>query len=140
LDIVPERAEALGVGWDEGLSVVALAEVEFALGLLQILETLLPRGFQAAGHETILGLDRAIAAFGAVGLIPRPLDGEAPLRERRIVVGVELRRRHERGVQGGGGERGEEGRRHRRVDLNTADREAVDAAAVDTSVPTAKSC
>jgi hypothetical protein len=58
---------------------------------------------QAAGHEAMLGLDRAIAAFGAVGVIPRPLAGEAPLRERRIVVGVELRRRHERGVQGGGG-------------------------------------
>jgi hypothetical protein len=102
-DIVTERAEALGVGRAEGLPVVALAEVKFALGLLQVPETLLPLGFQATGHEAILGLDRAIAAFGAVGVIPRSLDGEAPLRERRIVVGVELRRRHERGVQGGGG-------------------------------------
>jgi hypothetical protein len=130
-DIVTERAEALGVGWAEGPPVVALPKVEFALGLLQVSQTLLPLGFQAAGHEVILGLDRAIAAFGAVGCIPRPLDGEVPLRERRIVVGAKLGRRDERSVHGGWSECGEEGRRHRVIDLDSADREAVDAAAVD---------
>ena len=60
----PRAAEALGVGWAEGLSVVALAEVEFALACSRSRR----RCSHAASRPRPRGdarLDRAIAAFGA---------------------------------------------------------------------------
>jgi hypothetical protein len=129
--IIAERAEALGIGRAEDLPPLVLADGKLTLGVLEIPQTLLPLRFQAAGDEAILRLHGAIAPLSAFGFIPRTLDGQTPLRERRVVVGFELLRRHQGRLHSRRGEGCQKGRRHRVVDLDTADVEAVDAAAVD---------
>jgi hypothetical protein len=130
-EIVTERTQTFRVGGTQCTRALGLATGQFALGLVELPPPPLPVGFEAAGHQPILGLRRAIAALGAFGFVACPFDGEAPLRERRIMVGVELLRGHERGVEGGRREGGEEGRGHGRVDLESPDVEAVDAPSLD---------
>jgi hypothetical protein len=101
------------------------------LGRLQGLQTLLPFPLKAARHESVLGIDGAIAAFGARDFVARSFHAETPLLECRIAIGGEL--------LGGGessGERGrlqsrDEGLCHSLVDLNASDVEAIDAASFD---------
>ena len=129
--IVAEGAEAFGVDLAEGAPPLMLAGLELALRDFKIPQALLPLGFEAASHETIFRFDRAIPALGAFGSIPRALDRQPPLRERGLIIVVELLRGDERGVDGGRSEGREERRGDGLVDLDPADGEAVDAAARD---------
>ena len=130
-EVVTEGAKAFRVGGTQRARALGLAAGQFALRLVELPQPPLPVGFESAGHQPILGLHRAIAALGAFGFVPCPFDGEAPLRERGIMVGVELLRGDERGVEGGRREGREEGRGHGRVDLESPDVEAVDATPLD---------
>ena len=69
---------------------------------------MLPVALQAARDEAVLGLDLAVAALGALGLIFGALDLQPPLRQRGVVVGLERLGRAQRGLHAGGGERGQQ--------------------------------
>jgi hypothetical protein len=130
-EIIAEGTEAIGVDLAEGAPPPMVAGLKLALRDVEIPEALLPLGFESASHEAIFRFDRAIPALGAFGFIPRALDGEPPLREPGFIIVIELLRGDERGIDGGRREGREDGRGDRLVDLNPADGEAVDAAALD---------
>lgn len=65
------------------------AQRELGLGLGELDEGVLPVALQAAGDQTVLGLDLAVAALGALGLIGGALELQAPLAQRGVVVGLE---------------------------------------------------
>src|SRR5262249_20430303 len=88
-------------------------------------------GLDATGDETVVGVDGAIATFGALRVVACPLNRETPLRERAVVVGLKPFSGGERRLDTKGRERGKHGLRHRFVDLHGADAEAIDAAALD---------
>ena len=90
-----------------------------------------PVAFQSARDEAVLGLDLAVAAFGPFGLVLGALDLEPPLRERGVVVVLERFGGGERGLDPGGGERGQERARDGLVDLGAADAQAPLAASLD---------
>ena len=92
---------------------------------------MLPVAFQAAGDEPVLGLDLAIAALGAVGLVLGALELQAPLFQRGVVVLLELLGRLQRGLDAGRGECGEQRAGDGLVDLSAADPHAPSAAALD---------
>ena len=81
-----------------------------ACGGVEFLQALLPLGLQAASDQSVLRIDGAIAAFGALGLVPGPLDLQSPLRERAVVIGFELLG----GLQGGRDAGGSRARRETR--------------------------
>jgi hypothetical protein len=102
-----------------------------ALRGLQRLQGFFPLSLEAARHETVVGIDGAIAALGALGFITGAFHGESPLLERRVAIRLEPL---------GGGDRcgelcrfqgGDEGFRDGVADLDAADTEAIDAAALD---------
>ena len=90
------------------LRALLLAQRELGLGLGKRAERLLPVALQAAGDETVLGLDLAVATLGPLGLVSRLLDLQPPLRERGVVVVLERLGRGERRLHAGGGQRRQE--------------------------------
>ena len=90
-----------------------------------------PLRFEAARDQTIVRIDRPIAAFGALRLVARALDVAPELRQGGVVIGLELCGGLQRGRQAGRGERREERRGDGRIDLAAADAQAVLTAAVD---------
>jgi hypothetical protein len=134
-EIIAEGAEAFGVDPVQNAPPLWRAGLKFALRELEIPQALLPLGFEPASHEAIFWFDRTIPALGALGFIARALDREPPLRERGLIIVVELVGGDERGIDGGRREGGEEGRGDGLVDLNPADGEAVDAAPSTRSLP-----
>ena len=62
---------------------------ELGFGLLELAQALLPLALEAAGDETVLGIDSAIAAFGTLCLVPGPFSGEPALGERIVAIGFE---------------------------------------------------
>ena len=87
-------------------------------------ERVLPVAFKPAGDQPVLGLDLAVAALGAVGVVSGALDLQPPLHERGVVVGLERLGRDERGLHAGGGERCQQRAGDRLVDLRAADAHA----------------
>ena len=79
----------------------------------------------------MLGLDRAVAPLGALRLILGALDLQAPLLQRGVVILLERLGRGERGLDAGGGERGQQRVGDRLVDLGAADPETPLATALD---------
>ena len=94
--------EAFGAG--------GLAAGELGLGIGVLAEGLLPLGFQAAGDQPVVRVDSPVAAFGAGRVVAGLLGLAAPLGEGGVVAVFELLGGDQAGLQGGGGERGEEGR------------------------------
>src|SRR6516164_4843175 len=104
------------------------ATCKLGLGLFQFAQALLPLGLDATGDETVVGVDGAIATFGALRVVACPLDRETPLRQRAVVVGFDALRRGERGLDTERRERGKHSARRHLVDLYGADVEASTAA------------
>ncbi|WP_247494776.1 hypothetical protein [Bradyrhizobium sp. 164] len=77
------------------------------------------------------GVHGAVASLGALRVVAGTLDVATELRESRLVIGVELLDRLERGFQACGRESRKERFGDSRIDLHTADVEAVLAPAVD---------
>ena len=67
-----------------------LAAAQFRLGGGQIAQAILPFGFQSASHQPVFGLHGPIAALGPLRLIAGALHFQPPLRQSRIVVGLQL--------------------------------------------------
>ena len=74
---------------------------KLGLGLFQFAQALLPLGLNATGDETVVGVDGAIATFGAL---------------RAVVVGFDALRRGERGLDTKRRERGKHSARRHLVD------------------------
>ena len=78
-----------------------LAAAQFRLGGGQIAQAILPFGFQPASDQPIFGLHGPIAAFGPFRLVACPFYFQPPLRQSRIVVGLELLDREHGRFDGG---------------------------------------
>ncbi len=108
-----------------------LAAFEFGPRLFEFAQALFPFRLEAAGDEAILGLDGTVPAFGALGFIARPFEGQTPLFERAVVIGFDPFGGAQRGLETGRLRRVEHGLGHRPVDLYAADVQAVHAACLD---------
>ena len=84
----------------------------------------------AARDETVLGILGVITAFGALRFIVRPFNGQAPLRERGVVIRFKKLSRVYGSLKACWFNRTQKGLGYCRVDLQDADVKAVDAAAV----------
>lgn len=108
-----------------------LAAREFAARLLQGAQSLLPLRLEPACHQPVVGIDRAIAALGALDLLVGALDRQAPLGQGAVVIGLQQLRRTHRCPQAGGCHSAQEGMDHGLVDLRATDVQAVHAATID---------
>jgi hypothetical protein len=70
-----------------GAQLFATSKLGF--GFFEFAQALFPLGFDAAGDETAVGIDGAIAALGALRLVARALDRKAPLCQSSITIGFE---------------------------------------------------
>jgi hypothetical protein len=84
----------------------------------------------AARDETVLAILGVITAFGALRFIVRPFNGQAPLRERGVVIRFKKLSRVYGSLNICWFNRTQKGLGYCRVDLQAADVKAVDAAAV----------
>src|SRR5208283_2473114 len=104
---------------------------KLGLGGLERAQPLLPFALEAASDQAVVGIDGAVAALGAARFVACPLDAEAPLPERGLAIGLEPLRGGDRGGKPCRLEGGDERPRDGLVDLDAADVEAIDAAALD---------
>jgi hypothetical protein len=104
---------------------------EFGLSVGAGLQRGVPFGFQAARDQAVVGVDGAVAAFGATGPIAGLLDLSAPLRERGVVAVLELLGGGQARLQRGGLQRGQERLRYGGVDGQPADAQMAGAFALD---------
>src|SRR5204862_8083234 len=123
-----ERRQGGPVYGSERSRALACASGELGFGRLERAQALLPRARKAAGDETVLGIDSAIAAFGTLCLVPGTLGGELPLGERILAIGFESFGSGESGFETRWSKRGENGACNRAVDLHCADAQTKDAA------------
>ena len=130
-NIGAENLNMLELLWAERAGPLLLPAAQFRFGRGQIAKPVLPFRFQAAGHESILGVHGSVAAFGAFGFVPRTFHLQTPLRQSRVVVGLELFDSEPHRLYGGRCDRFEKGIGHGLLDRQTADVEAVYAASID---------
>ena len=123
-EVGAEREQLRAFVGRQRAGALMLAHGEFGLGGGELRERLLPVALQAARDEPVLGLDLAVAALGALGLVAGALDLQPPLFERRVVVGFKRLGRAQRRLDAGGSERGQQRAGDRLVDLHAADAEA----------------
>src|SRR5258708_913989 len=88
-------------------------------------------GVEGAGEEGVGGVGGGGGARGGAGGVGGPLDAETPLLERGLAICFEPLGSGERGSELCRLEGGDEGPRDGLVDLNAANVEAIDAAALD---------
>src|ERR1700687_3660953 len=86
---------------------------------------------QAASDQPVVWIDGTVTALGAARFVACPLDAETPLLERGLAICFEPLGSGERGSELCRLEGGDEGPRDGLVDLNAANVEAIDAAALD---------
>jgi hypothetical protein len=91
-----------------GFRSARFAAGEFGVGVGELLQRLVPFGFQPAGDQAVVGVDRAVAAFGATGPIAGLLDLPAPLRQGGVVAVLEVLGGGQAGLQRGGLQRRQE--------------------------------
>jgi hypothetical protein len=131
LQVGAEREQAAPVYGTEHSRSLAFAPGELGFGLLELAQALLPLALKAAGDETVLGIDSAIAAFGTLCLVPGTLGGELPLGERILAIGFEPFGSGESSFETRWSKRGENGACNRAVELHCADAQTKDAAPID---------
>ena len=68
---------------------------------LRARQTLFPFAFETTGHETVVGIDGAITALGALRLVGGTLYTKAPLLEHRVAICLELFGGSDRGSKPG---------------------------------------
>ena len=130
-EVVPERQDHRFLLWGQGFRSGRFAAGEFGLGVGERCSAVVPFGFQAAGDQAVVGVDRAVAAFGPAGLVAGLLDLSAPLRERGVVAVLEVLGGGQAGLQRGGLQRRQERLGDRGVDRLPADAQVAGAAALD---------
>ena len=130
-EVCAEREQLLAFGVGQRPRSLLLAQRELGFGVGERVQRLFPVALQAARDQAVLGLDVAVAALSALGLVSRLLDLEAPLRERGVVILLEGLGRVQRCFHARGCERGEQRTADRVIDLGAADPQAPASAAVD---------
>jgi hypothetical protein len=107
--------------WGQGFRPGGFAAGEFGLGVGEGLQRGVPFGFQSASDQAVVGVNGAVAAFGAASLIARLFDLAAPLRERDVMAVLELLGGGQAGLQRGRGQRRQESLGDRGIDGRSAD-------------------
>jgi hypothetical protein len=105
----------------QGLGLGAVAPRQFGFGVGERTQRGFPVGFQPAGYQPVLRVDRPVAAFRLARGVAGPVDLPPPLFQRRVVAGFQR--------LGGGQARGERGRGDRgeeSVGDGGVDRDAAD--------------
>jgi hypothetical protein len=125
MQIGAEHLHALELLGARLVKTVLFAAAEFRFGRGQIAQAILPIGFQAASYESVLGLHGSVAAFGLFGLVARPFHFQPPLRQSRVVIGLELFDREPHSFHGSRRNGFEKGVGHGVLDSQAADRETV---------------
>ena len=128
---VPSARKRAGDRRGYGAPSLLFAPGQLGFGLGQVAQALLPFGFEPAGDQAVVGIDRAVAPFGPLRSIALALDLAPPLRQGGIAIGFELLGRRERRFDRGRLDGLEQGPADRLVDLHAADSEAVDAPTLD---------
>ena len=111
------------------------AAFEFGLSLFEFAQALFPFRLEAARDEPILGLDGAIASLGALGFVARPFDGESPLFEGAVVIGLDPLGGAQRSLETSRLQGGKQSLRYRLVDLHAPDGQAVQALSLKDVLP-----
>ena len=106
--VVAQGQDRVPLGRGKGRRPGGLAAGELGFGVGELLQGGVPFGFQAAGDQPVLGVDRAVAALGLDGLVAGLLDLAAVLVQRRVVAVLELLGGVQAGLQRGRLEGGEE--------------------------------
>ena len=124
-----EQTVALVLG--EHAWTFLFAARKLGLGGFECAQALLPLALQAASDQPVVWIDGTVAALGAARFVACPLDAETPLLERGLAICFEPLGSGERGSELCRLEGGDEGPRDGLVDLDAANVEAIDAAALD---------
>src|SRR6478752_1371293 len=124
-----DRAVALLLG--EHAWTLQFAACKLGLGGFECAQALLPLALQAASDQPVVWIDGTVAALGAARVVACPLDAETPLLERGLTICFEPLGGGESGSELCRLEGGDEGPRNGLVDLDAANVEAIDAAALD---------
>jgi hypothetical protein len=66
-----------------------LAAREFAAGLLEGAQALLPLRLEPTCHQPVIWIDCAIATLGALNLVGGAIDCQAPLGHGTVVIGLQ---------------------------------------------------
>ena len=130
-EIGPEREQTVALGLRDYPWLLPFAALQFGLGGIERPQALLPFAFEAARHQPVVGVDGAVAAFGALRFVAGPLQPEPPLLQSGLAVAFEPFSGGECGGKPGRLQGEDEGAGDGLVDLNAADIEAIDAAALD---------
>ena len=129
--IGPEREQTVALLLGEHAWTLQFAACKLGLGGFECAQALLPLALQAASDQPVVWIDGTVAALGAARFVACPLDAETPLLERGLAICFEPLGSGERGSELCRLEGGDEGPRDGLVDLNAANVEAIDAAALD---------
>ena len=108
-----------------GLAPLLLAPGEFSLGLGELAQLLFPFDFESSGDQPVLGIDRAVAPFGALSLIAVPLHLPPPLCQNLVVLGLKLVSRGQGCVDRGWLDRLEHAVGNGLIDIHTTDTETM---------------
>src|SRR6266481_6420142 len=129
--IGPEREQTVALLLGEHAWTLQFAACKLGLGGFEGAQALLQLTLQAASDQPVVWIDGTVAALGAARFVACPLDAETPLLERGLAICFEPLGSGERGSELCRLEGGDEGPRDGLVDLNAANVEAIDAAALD---------
>src|SRR4029077_18236834 len=103
---------------------------QLCFGVLELAQRLFPFGFEATCDKTVVWIDGAITALGAMRLIGRTLHRETPLRQRSVAVGLDPVGGGDRGFDAQRCERSQHCLRHCIIDLDGSGAETVEAASI----------
>jgi hypothetical protein len=116
---------------DSVLGSGGFAAGQFCFGVGEVAERGLPGGFQAAGDEPVVRVDGPVSALGLGGGVADAFDLASPLAQCCVMAGFECFGGGQAGLQGGRGERGEDGVHDGGFHREAADVDVVSTAAVD---------
>ena len=115
----------------ESARTLLLSTFQFRFRRCKIVQPFLPLRFQSACYQPVLRLHGAILALSSLSLVARTLDSKPPLAERGIVIGFQLPNSLFGSFYCSWRQRLQKGFRHRLVDLDGTDGEAVNASSLD---------
>src|ERR1700681_1818513 len=99
-EIVAECADRVALFIGQSARARMLTPLEFRFGLLEFLETFLPFGLETSGDESILRIDSAITTLGPLNAKASTFKITPELRDRALMIGVELFNGGQRGIKG----------------------------------------
>jgi len=92
--------------WGQGFRPGGLAAGELGLGVGELLQGVVPFGFQAPGDQPVFRVDSPVPAFGSASLVAGLFDLASPLGQRGIVAVLKVLSGGQGGVQRSGDQGG----------------------------------